>query len=81
MSDAMKEAISETDRRRKRRSRTNEAHGITPTTIKKAIATSPASPGRGQDRRADLIDVLKKSYNVFVPAQRKQSSAPWKRRC
>src|SRR5574344_834057 len=37
MTDSMKAAIEETDRRRKIQQEYNEAHGITPTTIKKAV--------------------------------------------
>lgn len=37
MTDSMKHAIEETNRRRKIQQEYNEAHGITPTTIKKAV--------------------------------------------
>ena len=37
MTDSMKKAIAETERRRKIQMEYNEAHGITPTTIKKAV--------------------------------------------
>ena len=37
MTDSMRKAIAETERRRKIQMEYNEAHGITPTTIKKAV--------------------------------------------
>ena len=37
MTDSMRNAITETNRRRKIQQEYNEAHGITPTTIKKAV--------------------------------------------
>ncbi|MDR2517290.1 MAG: excinuclease ABC subunit B [Spirochaetaceae bacterium] len=73
MSDAMRDAIAETERRRNLQLAYNREHGITPATVKKAVADILIRRGEeAVSSTGTSIEVLKKSYNILVPAQRKQ---------
>jgi len=72
MSEAMREAIDETSRRRRVQEEYNAAHGITPKTITKAVQDILVR--RREEKRASEsvnLDVLRRSYNVLVPKERK----------
>ena len=72
-STAMREAISETERRRAAQMEYNKKNGITPTTVKKAIENIlQRHAAEERDAAAASIEVLKKSHNVLVPTERKK---------
>ncbi len=73
MSDAMKEAIEETQRRRAIQSEFNEKHGITPQSIRKAVEDILE---REQEEKEEIqkndIDILKGKYNLLKASDRKK---------
>jgi len=71
VSDAMREAIAETERRRRMQIQYNQAHGITPQTIRKAVVDI-LERKREEKRRTERItlEVLEKSYNLLIPKER-----------
>ncbi|GAB4370541.1 MAG: excinuclease ABC subunit UvrB [Spirochaetales bacterium] len=71
VSDAMREAIAETERRRKIQMEYNETHGITPQTIQKAVKDI-LERKLEENRKTEqiTIEVLEKSYNLLIPKER-----------
>ncbi len=73
ISEAMREAIDETERRRRVQLEYNREHNITPRTIEKVIRDILVR--EKQEKAADSrqsVETLKKGYNLLVPAQRKR---------
>ena len=80
MSDAMSEAIAETNRRRAVQEEYNRAHGITPTTIKKAVEDILTRESETKREAAEVeSEVLIQSHNLFIPSERKKLIAALER--
>jgi len=70
---AMEEALRETVRRRSIQQEYNTRHGITPTTIRKAI--KEILHRKQEELKANAvfdIEIIKKRYNILVPRERKE---------
>lgn len=73
MSPAMKEAIEETQRRRKIQEEYNKEHNITPKTIKKSIEDILTRENQEAKENAENnIKILSQTANLMIPKQRKK---------
>lgn len=73
ISDSMKEAMDETNRRRKIQEEYNRRHNITPVTIKKAVYD--ILKRRKEEKRQSSrisVELMEKSYNLIIPREREK---------
>lgn len=72
ITEAMKLAIEETNRRRAIQSAYNREHGITPQTISKAVCNLLERQSREKQEAQRLnLEVLRKGYNLLIAKERK----------